>query len=129
MADDQVGRQVGRRLTRLVNGVGVPDGILKGSAEVVRRGACASAGLVMDLAHAVPATGGGFRNEVALPALRPDQVAGDVSELRRKALMDEQDSHRSAEAPPGPLGSSGTDPALLSSPQLNVREPLNLARQ
>ena len=102
MADDQIGRQVGVRRARLIDGVGVPDRVLERSAEVVRRGACTAAGLVLDLAYAVPDSAGGLRNEVALPALRPDQVACDVPELCRKVLMDEQDPHRSARTPQGP---------------------------
>ncbi len=81
MADDQVGCQVGVRFARLVNGMGVPDRILERAAEIMRRGARTATGLVLDLAHSVPDTGGSFRNKVASPALRPDQVAGDVPEL------------------------------------------------
>src|SRR5262249_42922469 len=94
MADDEIGRQVGGRRARLVDSMGMPNRVLESPAEIVRRLASASAGLVLDLAHPLPHSGWRLRHEVALPAARTDQVPGDVAELGWKILMDEQDPHR-----------------------------------
>jgi hypothetical protein len=90
MADDQVGSEVGVGLAGLVDPVGVPGGVLEGAAAVVGGLPRASGRAIPDLADAVDLTGRGLRDAAAPPAAGTDQVAGDVAELGREVLVNEQ---------------------------------------
>ena len=89
MPDDQVGPESGMCLAGFVDAVGVPDGVLEGTAAVVVRPACSAGRLVLDLPEARDLARRCLRDEGATPALGPDQVAGDVAELSGEVLMDE----------------------------------------
>src|SRR5262249_2629990 len=93
VADDQVGLEVGHRFARLVYGVGVPDGVLERAAEVMRGLACATTNSVWNRAHAVQAYISCLGDEVAAPSSRLREVMGDVAELRREVLVDEENTH------------------------------------
>src|SRR5205085_1915223 len=93
VADDQVRLYVGAGRQRLVDGVRMPDGVLESPAAVVRLLSGAAANVVLDALDAVADAGRLLRDEGAAPAPIPRQVGGDVAELGREVLVDEQDVH------------------------------------
>src|SRR6516225_8614596 len=111
MGDDQVRLEVRARPHRFVNGMTVPDGVFEGSAAVV--GLLRGPALQVVL-HPLDAVGMARRllgNEGTTKAFGLDQVAGNVAELGREILVDEQHMH---------------DMKILSRCQSKTTEPVNV---
>ena len=71
----------------------VPDGVLERAAAIVCFLPRAALHVILDALDAVAVAGRLLGNERAAEALVLHQVAGDVPELGREVLMDEQDMH------------------------------------
>ena len=94
MPDHQVRPNIRSRFERLVDGLGVPDGVFEGAAAVMGLGRCATAQAVADAFHAPNVTVGLLRDERAEISQTLDQMAGDVPELGGEILMNEENVHR-----------------------------------
>src|SRR5690349_23208252 len=72
----------------------MPDGVLKSSRAIMRLRRGSALGPVLQFLNSVHHTRGCFGYEgAAISALR-DKMPGNVTELRRKIPMDEQDVHK-----------------------------------
>ncbi len=93
VADDHVGAKLGMRLASLKHGVRVPDAVLKRPAAIMRVFPGPAANLVLDLANSRDLARGRLRHERARPPALLHEVAGDMAELGREILVNEQDVH------------------------------------
>jgi len=93
MGNNEVGPNVRASLESLEQGVGVPDGILKATAAIVRLRCGATPHVILNPLHATSIPRRLLRQKSAAKTLALGQVASDVAELGREVLMNEEDIH------------------------------------
>jgi hypothetical protein len=76
MGDHQVGADVGPGFEGLVDGLGVPDGVLERPVAIVVLLSCAALDAVLDKSYVAGPAGQSFRDERVTEAVVADQVAG-----------------------------------------------------
>ena len=93
MTHDQIGPDFRASFHRLVDGVGMPDTVLEGTAAVVGLPGGTSLNAILNPPHAAFVARRPLRHESTLEAVLPDQMTGNLAELGWEVLMDEEDMH------------------------------------
>ena len=94
VSDNEVRLHFGMRLHHFVDTVRVPHTVLERPAAIVDRLGRSAGQLVLKPLNAIEHSGRQLAYERASKAMLLDEIAGDVSELRRKILVDEEDVHQ-----------------------------------